>query len=106
MRLRNRDGTAVDPVPFAVTAGLGCMLALSFGPLYGQALGASLSSAIVASSAVSLAVVAVTFHRYVWTARPELREHVSGMARAEGLFYLMVAIAVIVIGLALPLVAM
>lgn len=105
MRLRNRDGSAVDPVPFAVTAGLGSMLTMSLGPLYGQALGASLPTAVAASSAVLLAVVAVAYHRYVWTVRPELRGHVPGAVRIERLFFLMIALAVLLVGLSIPLVA-
>jgi len=105
MRPRNRNGTAVDPVPFIVTAGLGFMLLLSFGPIYGQALGASLRSSIAVSATLSIAVAAVAYHRYVWTARPELRGCVSGTVRAERLFYLMVGLAVLIVGLSIPFVA-
>lgn len=105
MRPRNRDGEVVDPVPFVVTTGLGFMLLLSFGPIYGLALGASVTGSITVSATLSVVVAAVAYHRYVWTARPELRGHVSGAVRAEGLFYLMVGLAVLVVGLSIPFVA-
>lgn len=102
MRLRNRDGSAVDPIPFVVIAGLGCMVLLSFGPIYVRALGASLSNAIAVSIALSAVFTAAAYYRYVWTTRPELHGHVSGTVRAKRLFYLMVALAVIIVGLSLP----
>jgi len=100
MRLPNREGVAVDPVPFVVIAGMASLLLLSFGPLYGQALGLPLSIAIVISVGLSVASTAVAFHRQVWTARPYL----APAARAERLFYLMVILGVVIVGLAIPLV--
>ena len=105
MELRNRQGTPVDPVPFLVVAGLSFMLLLSFGPLYGQALGTSLEVAIAGSFGLFLAVVALAYYWQVWTARPRA-VHVQGVPvgiRAERLFYLMIVLAAIVVGLALPL---
>jgi len=101
MRLPNREGVAVDPVPFVVIAGMASLLLLSFGPLYGQALGLPLSIAIVISVGLSVASTAVAFHRQVWTARPDL---VPAAAGAERLFYLMVILGVVIVGLAIPLV--
>jgi len=102
MALRNRHGTPVDPVPFIVVSGLAFMLFLSFGPLYGMALGASLPTALAASTTGFLAVAAFAFYWQVWTARPA--PVTPAGLRAEQLFHLMAALAVAVIGLSIPLV--
>ena len=105
MHLRNRHGTHVDPVPFVVVVGLSFMVLLSFGPLYGQALGLSLGTALALSS-VLFAVAAVTaFHQQVWTARPDLRGEVAAAVRAERLFYAIPILAALIVALAVPLVA-
>ncbi|MFC7213376.1 hypothetical protein ACFQO4_04675 [Saliphagus sp. GCM10025334] len=104
MRFRNREGVPVDPVPFFVVAGLACMLVLSFGPLYGQALGAGLERSAAGSIVISLATTVGAYYRQVWTVRPELLETVPAGIRAERLFYLMVVLAALIVGLAIPLI--
>lgn len=101
MRLPNRHGTPIDPVPAIVVSGLGCMLALSFGPLYGQAFGLSLSVSLLISAVISAAVTVAAFYWQVWDARP-LGETSVGM-RAERLFYGALAFGVIVVALTLPI---
>lgn len=103
MALRNREGSPIDPVPFIVVTGLGFMLLLSFGPLYVQALGGSLPTALAASASVWVVVTVVAYHRYVWAARPNTAD-VPSSIRAERLFYAMVALGVIIVGLAIPLI--
>ncbi|WP_126661946.1 hypothetical protein [Haloterrigena salifodinae] len=105
MRLRNRHGSRVDPVPFVVVVGLTFMVLLSFGPLYGQALGLSLEAAIAVSVALFAVATVAAYHRQIWTARPELRGHVSAAVRAERLFYLIPILAALIVALAVPLVA-
>jgi len=73
MRLRNRHGSHVDPVPFVVVAGLTFMILLSFGPLYGQALGLSIETAIALSGALFAVATVVAFHRQVWCGPPGRR---------------------------------
>ena len=51
MRLRNRDGSPVDPVPFLVLAAMAFAVAYSFGPIYFDALGVSLVPALALSTA-------------------------------------------------------
>ncbi len=102
MRASNRHGTPIDPVPFVVVAGLACMLLLSFGPLYGQAFGLSLLTALAVSVALSVGAVTVAFYRQVWTATP--LEEAPVEMRAERLFYGTLAFAVVVLALTLPLV--
>ncbi|MFB1065864.1 hypothetical protein [Natrinema sp. H-ect4] len=104
MRLRNRHGSHVDPVPFVVVAGLTFMILLSFGPLYGQALGLSLETAIALSGALFAVATVVAFHRQVWTARPETIGAVPSAVRAERLFYLIPILTALIIALAVPLV--
>ena len=104
MQLRNRHGSHVDPVPFVVVVGLSFMLLLSFGPLYGQALGLSLELSIALSVGLFAITAAVAFYRQVWTARPELAGAVPSAVRAERLFYLIPILAALVVALAVPLV--
>ncbi|MFP9192963.1 hypothetical protein [Natronosalvus vescus] len=103
MRLRNHEGTPVDPVPFLVVVGLTFMFVLSFGPLYGQALGAGLELSVGVSFALFLAVAFGSYYWQVWTARPETVGVVPASVRAVRLFYLMLVLAVLMIGLAIPL---
>lgn len=104
MRLRNRHGSHVDPVPFVVVVGLTFMILLSFGPLYGQALGLSLETAIALSGALVAVGAAVAFYRQVWTARPETIGAVPSTVRAERLFHLIPILTALIVALAIPLV--
>jgi len=100
MKLPNRSGVAVDPVPFAVITGTASLLLLSLGPLYGQALGLPLSTAIVASVGLCGISAGIAYYRQVWTANP-VGEPVG--LRAERLFYLIAILGVVFVGLAVPL---
>jgi len=101
MRLSNRNGTPVDPVPFFVVSGLACMLSLSFGPLYGQAFGLSLPVSLLVSIVVSGTVTAASFYWQVWDTYP--LEETPLEIRFERLFYGALAFGVIVVALTLPL---
>jgi hypothetical protein len=102
MRLSNRDGTPVDPVPFVVVSGLACMLLLSLGPLYGQAFGFSLSSSLVVSIVISIGVTVASFYWQVWDTYP--LEETPVEIRFERLFYGALAFGVIVVALTLAVV--
>ncbi len=102
-RLRNSRGRAVDPVPFIVVSGLAFMILFSFGPLYGLAFGVSVSWGLVTSAVIFVGVTAIAYHRLVWRARPELSGEIPASLRAQWLFYLMVALAILIAGLAIPL---
>ncbi len=104
MKPRNRWGTAVDPVPFAVVSGLAFMVLLSFGPMYALSLGAPLEHGLGASFAVFCALAVGAYYRLVWSARPELAEELPLGVRAERLFYLIPIFAVVIVGLAIPFV--
>ncbi|WP_226480064.1 hypothetical protein [Natrinema amylolyticum] len=104
MRLRNRHGASVDPVPFFVVVGLAFMILLSFGPLYGQALGFPLEIAIALSAAAFTVAAVAAFYRQVWTFRPEHTSAVPSAVRAERLFQLIPILAALLVALAVPLV--
>ncbi|SEP62718.1 hypothetical protein [Natrinema salaciae] len=104
MHLRNRHGSHVDPVPFVVVVGLSFMILLSFGPLYGQALGLSLDLAIALSTVLFAVTAVAAFYRHVWTFRPETTGTVPSAVRAERLFYLIPILAAALVALAVPLV--
>ncbi|MFB6165501.1 MAG: hypothetical protein ABEJ31_10120 [Haloarculaceae archaeon] len=103
MRLRNRRGTPVDPVPFFVVSGLGFALAFTYGPGYLLALGASLGVALAGAAAAFAATVAVAYRRYVWTATPDVT--VPAAVRFQRLCYGALLAGAALVLLALPLVA-
>jgi hypothetical protein len=101
-RPRNRDGRPVDPVPFVVVAGLGAMLVLSAGPLYGLAYGLSLRAALAVSAVVTVGVAAGAYHQFVWRATPA---SVDGPGTdATRLYYVALALGAVLLALSLPLV--
>ena len=102
---QNRHGAQVDPVPFLVVSVLGFTVSFSFGPAYAMELGASLPTALGVAAAATGLTVAVAYHRYVWTERPDLRGEVPAADRFRRLLYGLVAGFLAVAALALPLVA-
>ena len=84
---RNREGTAVDPVPFLVVSGLSLVGSLSFVPVYCLTLGLPMSVSVGAGVAVFLGLSAVAYHRMVWTASPGLRGEVPPEMRLQRLVY-------------------
>jgi len=103
MRPENRDGVAVDPVPFLVVSAIGFVVCYSYGPAYLMALGASFCLSMAVTTAVFALTVAAAYRRYVWHARPDLRGEVPVDARLRRLVYgALVAVAVLAL-LALPL---
>jgi len=100
-RLRNRDGRPVDPVPFVVVAGLGAMLALSVGPLYGLAYGLPLRTALAASAVATVAVVGGAYHEFVRRGTPAAVD--VRRADAERLYYLALVLGATLVALSLPL---
>jgi hypothetical protein len=103
VRPKNKHGTPVDPVPFLVVALLGVTVAYSYGPIYLTELGFGLVQALGISTAVAAAVTVAAYHRYVWTARPDLRPEVPVDSRIRRLVYgVLLGIAVIAL-LSLPL---
>lgn len=103
MQLPNRHGSVVDPVPFVVTTGLTWMLLLSFGPLYGLALGVSLTVGFGVSTALGLGFTAGAYYYQVWSATPEIDSNLPSRLGAERFFYLIAVLAVVLAGLAIPL---
>jgi hypothetical protein len=103
--MQNRNGTPVDPVPFLVVSVLGFTVSFSFGPIYVMEFGASLPVALAVAAAVTVAIAAVSYHRYVWTERPSLRGEVPAAARFQRLLYGVMAGFLLVAALALPLLA-
>lgn len=102
---RNKHGTPIDPVPFLVVSLLGVTVAYSYGPIYLTELGASLEMALVICTAIGAGTTAAAYHRYVWTARPDLRAEIPADHRLRRLIYgVVIGIAVIVL-LSLPLIA-
>lgn len=104
MQLPNRDGATVDSVPFLVTSVMAFLVAFSFGPLYGSALGFSIPVAVAGSAVGFLLATAAAYYRLVWEARPDLEEEIPAAQRLTRLFYVAIALALFLVLLALPLV--
>lgn len=96
MRLVNRDGSPVDPVPFVVVALLGAMVLIAWGPLYLKSHGLEESVAVSVSVVLATGAVCAAYYHYVWTANPDVREEVPAAVRYRRLLYA-IAIGVIVV---------
>lgn len=97
MRVRNRDGTPIDPVPFLVVALLAITIAVSWGPVYLLELGVDLPVAVGISVALAGAAVVVAYHRFVWTSNPTVREEIPAHVRFRKLVYAIVAGGVVLL---------
>lgn len=102
MKVVNRHGTPVDPVPFLVAATTAFLASYVYLPAYFLSLGASLPVALVGATLVFVVTAIGAFYRCCWTARPELRGEVPAEMRMHRLVYgILLGFCVIVL-LALP----
>jgi hypothetical protein len=104
MRPRNRRGDPVDPVPFAVVAGVGLLLCISFGPLYLDALGVDFAVGVPLSLLAAAVVCVAAYYRFVWTTDPSLRGERPVDARFRRLWYGGLLLFALFVLLLLPLV--
>ncbi|MEF8856739.1 MAG: hypothetical protein V5A16_04890 [Haloplanus sp.] len=103
MPLRNRDGTAVDAVPFLVVTAMAVLVCFSFGPIYVLAIGLGGPAVFGLPTVACLTAVGVAYYRLVYTAHPELRGEVPAEQRIRGLFYAAIVGAAVLVALSLPL---
>ncbi len=87
VQLHNEEGTPVDPVPFLVVSLLGIPFLLGWGPMYLVEWGVPIEPAIVISTICWVGLGVVAYHRYVLTARPNLRSEVPAALRIRRLLY-------------------
>ena len=104
MHLPNSRRQRVDAVPFVVVALLAGTAAFSLGPGYLLTLGVGLAPALAACAGATALTTAVAYHRFVWTARPDLREELPAELRLRRLLYGGLALVGLVPLFALPLV--
>lgn len=102
---RNQRGRRVDPVPFLVATALAFLGTFSFLPVYCLTLGLSVPVTAVVSVGVFLGLAAMSYHRLVWTARPEFRGEIPAERRLLRLFYVALSVTGILIGLTILLLA-
>ncbi|GGK58087.1 MULTISPECIES: hypothetical protein [Haloarcula] len=102
MNVPNRHGDPVDPVPFLVCTAMAVMLLFSVGPLYGLAYGLPIWAGLIVSTAGTVAVAAVSYHRLVWTAPPPSVQ-IAPELRFQRLIYIGVGFAVLLVGISAPL---
>jgi hypothetical protein len=105
MEFRNRDGVAVDPVPFVVTGGAAALLLYSFVPGYLLALGFRLDDALGVTTAASATAFLVAYHRFVHAADPRRRILVPASLRFRRIVYGMLLVVATIALLSLPLLA-
>ena len=103
MRPVNRFGTPIDPVPFLVVAALGFLVCYSCGPIYLLSYGVGLSGALVLTTVAFVATTAVAYHRFVWTARPHLREEIPPTLRMRRIGLAVLAVCGLLVLLTIPL---
>lgn len=105
MRLQNRDGNSVDPVPFLVVAGMGGMIVFSAGPIYLMTLfGVDVVVALAGSAAIYLPLVVGAYHRLVRAARPDLHDDLPASWQFRRLWYAAIALGLLLALLSLPFV--
>lgn len=103
MRLRNRSGTPVDPVPFLVVAALAFLLCYSCGPLYLLAFDFELPSALAVTTVVFVGATAGAYHQLVWTVTPELKGEVPATLRLRKIILATLVVVGLFALLSLPL---
>lgn len=103
MKLRNREGARVDPVPWFVVTAVAFAVAYSFGPGYFAAFGLSIERGLVLSTGLFVVATVGTYYRFVWTTRPNRREEVPVGERFERLVLATLACIGVIVLLALPL---
>lgn len=99
MRLKNSDGTPIDPVPFLVVALLGAMILIAWGPLYLKAHGINQTTAVAASVALTLLTSAIFYYRFIWAANPMVKQEVPAATRYLRFLYGIVIGILVLLGL-------
>lgn len=102
MKLTNRHGTPVDPVPFLVVSSLAFLVSFSYGPIYLLALGFSLPIAVAISTVLFVCATAAAYHQMVLTTRPELRGEIPPERRLRRLVYAAAVLLALLALLSLP----
>lgn len=98
MRLRNREGTEIDPIPFLVTGSIAFLLLFAFAPGCLLSLGMAIENALGLTSVAYGAVLLGVYHQLVYDVNPTRREEVPGAVRFRRLVYaVLIAIAVMVL---------
>jgi multisubunit Na+/H+ antiporter MnhB subunit len=103
LRVHNRHGDRIDPVPFLVTVGIAFAFAFSFGPIYGLSYGLSLSASLGLSTLAFAAATAIAYQRLVRRAPPLDAGPLPPGPRVERLLYAGVALGVLIVALTVPL---
>lgn len=103
LRVHNRHGDRIDPVPFLVTVGLAFMFALSFGPMYGLSYGLSLAWSVALSTLAFAGITLGAYVQLVRSAPPIDAGPLPPGPRFERLLYAALGVGVALVGLTLPL---
>lgn len=105
MRLRNREGTEVDPIPFLVTGSIAFLLLFAFAPGYLLSLGLTVERALVVTSVAFGATLLAAYHQLVYDVNPIRREEIPGPVRFRRLVYVVLVATAAMLLLLIPVVA-
>jgi len=103
LRVHNRHGDPVNPVPFLVTVGIAFASALSVGPIYGLSYGLTLAASLGLSTLAFAVAAAVGYHQLVRHAPPIDAGPLPPGPRVERLLYAGVGLGILIVALTLPL---
>jgi multisubunit Na+/H+ antiporter MnhB subunit len=103
VRVHNRHGDRIDPVPFLVTAGLAFTFALSFGPIYGLSYGLTLATSLALSTLAFALATALAYQQLVRRAPPLDAGPLPPGPRVERLLYAGMGLGVLIVALTVPL---
>jgi hypothetical protein len=101
VRVRNRDGRPIDPVPFLVAASTAALGSYSFVPAYCLSLGLPLTVGLALATLVFLVAVGLAYHRLVRTLRAD-RGDVPAALRLRSLFYVALVVGALFVLGSLP----
>lgn len=99
MKIPNRKGTPIDPVPFLVVALLAGTIAFAWGPVYLLGLDVDLDIAVGISAALAAVATIIAFYRLIWTANPTIREEVPAGVRFRKFVYGIIVGVIVVLAL-------
>jgi hypothetical protein len=105
MEFRNREGTAVDPIPFLVTVSIAFLLLFAFAPGYLLSLGLTVQAALAVTSAAFGAALLAAYHQLVYVANPTRREEVPASVRFRRLVYVVLVATATMVLLLIPIAA-
>lgn len=102
MRLRNREGTEIDPIPFLVTGSVAFLLLFAFAPGCLLSLGMAIENALGLTSVAFSATLVAAYHQLVYDVNPTRMEEIPGPVRFRRLVYVVLIATAVMVLLLIP----